>query len=219
VTAVSRSLPRRRDERESGAVFVEFALVVPILMLFALGIVEYGLGWKAANDVNAAARDAARSATSATAYVTSDQTALTQVGTSLTPNELDGVEKVIVYKATPVATEPPWTCLNLTPSPNSTVGSSGSCNVYSKQQVEWVLANQTSSAHFATAAGCGSGTSKTWDYYWCPTDRNHSQRSGVLDYLGVYIKMKHDEVTHFGFGDRMIERTAVFRLEPKYGGE
>jgi hypothetical protein len=204
---------------EQGAVFVEFALVIPLLMVFALGIVEYGLAWKAANDVNAAARDAARSATSSTAYITSDQTALTQVGTGLTPTELQGIEKVIVYKATPVDTKPPSNCLQFQPQPNATVGSFGSCNVYSKQQLEWVLAHQTSTANFATDAGCGSSGNRTWDYNWCPTGRNHSQRAGTLDYLGVYIKMKHNQVTNFGFGDRMIERTAVFRLEPKYGGE
>jgi Flp pilus assembly protein TadG len=49
-----------RDSRERGAVMVEFALVVPILLLLVLGLIEYGYRYSRASVVNNAAFVAAR---------------------------------------------------------------------------------------------------------------------------------------------------------------
>ena len=92
-----RAQLHRRDRR---AVFVEFALMVPLLLLLGLGLVEYGLGWKAANDVNAAVRDAARSGSSAPAAQTADRTIVYAIGTNLQASgDESGIEKIIVFNA------------------------------------------------------------------------------------------------------------------------
>ena len=49
-----------RDSRERGAVMVEFALVVPILLLLVLGLIEYGYRYSRASVLNNAAFVAAR---------------------------------------------------------------------------------------------------------------------------------------------------------------
>lgn len=50
----------RRDER--GGAMVEFAIVVPLLMLFVMGIVEFGRAWNTYQVITDAAREGARRA-------------------------------------------------------------------------------------------------------------------------------------------------------------
>ena len=45
---------------EKGAALVEFALVMPILAMFLLGIVQFGMAYDAKQSINAAAREGAR---------------------------------------------------------------------------------------------------------------------------------------------------------------
>ncbi len=47
----------RRFRSESGAAAVEFALVVPILLLLVLGIIEFGRAYNIQNSLSAAARE------------------------------------------------------------------------------------------------------------------------------------------------------------------
>lgn len=49
-------------DHPSGQALVEFALVVPIVLLLALGIVEFGRAWNAHQVLTDAAREAARTA-------------------------------------------------------------------------------------------------------------------------------------------------------------
>ena len=50
----------RLRQGEQGAVVVEFALVLPILMMFIFGIVEFGRGYNARIELTAAVREGAR---------------------------------------------------------------------------------------------------------------------------------------------------------------
>lgn len=51
-------MQRRRDER--GAAVVEFALILPVLVLFVFGIVEFGRAYSARIELTAAVREGAR---------------------------------------------------------------------------------------------------------------------------------------------------------------
>lgn len=51
-------MQRRRDER--GAAVVEFALILPILVLFVFGIVEFGRAYSARIELTGAVREGAR---------------------------------------------------------------------------------------------------------------------------------------------------------------
>ena len=51
-------MPRRRGER--GAVLVEFAFILPILVLFIFGIVEFGRAYSARIQLTSAVREGAR---------------------------------------------------------------------------------------------------------------------------------------------------------------
>ncbi len=52
----------RLRQGEQGAAVVEFALVLPILMMFIFGIVEFGRGYNARIELTAAVREGARTA-------------------------------------------------------------------------------------------------------------------------------------------------------------
>jgi hypothetical protein len=56
------------------------------------------------------------------------------------------------------------------------------------------------------------------DWYWCPAKRNRNLTTGNFDYIGVYIEVKKPSTTNAGFGQMTIKRTAVFQLEPAFGG-
>jgi Flp pilus assembly protein TadG len=58
----ARELPHPRRRSESGAVAVEFALILPILLILALGIIQYGMYFYARQGGSDVARDAARRA-------------------------------------------------------------------------------------------------------------------------------------------------------------
>jgi Flp pilus assembly protein TadG len=56
----------------SGQALVEFALVMPLLLLFLVGIIEFGRGWNDHQVITDAAREAARRCVIADAAVTLD---------------------------------------------------------------------------------------------------------------------------------------------------
>ncbi len=203
--------------------FVEFALLVPIFTLLAMGIVEYGLGWKWANDANAAVRDAARTGSSARAYQTADKFILQSIGTSLTAEQLEHVEKVIVFRVLGSDGQVPSVCMNLkntsgdSTDPGTRLGIESRCNVYGVGQIEYVLANPEDDGPWVNSAGTGCNSSDL-DSRWCPATRSHSLDKGEFDTLGVYLEMKKPSSTNFGFGEQSVSRTAVFRLEPAFGG-
>jgi Flp pilus assembly protein TadG len=67
---VSRAgLFRRSDE---GQAVVEFALIVPVLMLLIVGVIEFGRAWNAHQAVTDAAREGARIAVIADPTITED---------------------------------------------------------------------------------------------------------------------------------------------------
>lgn len=53
---------RRRMKSDHGAAIVEFALVVPILIMLVFGIAEFGRAWFTQSNLAAAAREGARAA-------------------------------------------------------------------------------------------------------------------------------------------------------------
>jgi len=66
----------RQDRTEDGAVALEFALVLPLLMLFLFGVIQYGYGLFQLQSFSAALNEASRSASTGIADCTAFSTLL-----------------------------------------------------------------------------------------------------------------------------------------------
>ena len=199
--------PRARRLDDSGAALVELAFVAPFLVLLILGILEFGLAFRARLDVETAVSLAARQASNLGDARVADYEALQSLVGRLDDPNLE-ITKVVIYEASPSDGSPSNPgCLNDVPAPTGT-GVANRCNVYGPDQLADIGA--TSSDHFPGTTSC---TSRSWDRWWCPTARNADQ-GDPPDYLGVYIEAELDATTVV-FGDSFtIEERGVMRLEP-----
>jgi hypothetical protein len=183
----------RRAQR--GAVLVEAALIMPVLIMLAMGTIEFGLGWRDRVGVQTSVRAAARTGATLGSDSQADYNILQMLRSGL-GNDYTKTTRVVIYKASAANGAVPAACLT---------GSSqtGVCNVYTA----------TDMAKASTSFGCGVGAV---DSAWCPTSRisNISNTAG-LDYLGVYVAYNHALITgSFGTGNITIKDNFVMRVEP-----
>jgi Flp pilus assembly protein TadG len=101
---------RRFRREESGQSAVEFALVMPLLLLFLVGIIEFGRGWNDHQVITDAAREAARkcvisdNATTTTAVENVAKNALSAAGINPAPPVAITVAPAFVAGAQPTGT-------------------------------------------------------------------------------------------------------------------
>ena len=200
---------RARNTR--GAVLVEFAVIVPILLVpLLVGVLEYGFLWNKVHTLESASRAGARVGATGCLHdagvadgcdngnkETDDMNILAAVNAALGNLRTD-VLYIVVYRADSAGGAPTPTCAAGAPSSSTGIGW---CNVY----------NPTDMA--AAAAGNSSSfTCTTKSQYWCPTSRRRGQIG--QDYLGVYIASNHNYVTSFWGSSRSVSDTAVFAWSP-----
>ena len=195
---------RLRLHRERGATMLEFALVLPLLVLLVFGTAEAGLGWTENNRVEGAASTAARVGAAAGQDATADEQILIALKASLTPESLANLDRVIIFKPANADGGLPASCNKPTGS-TSQVGVNGSCNSYSGAGVRAVTSD-------TATTDLGSN-----DDYWRGELRNDSL-ADPPDYLGVYVRTRHDSKTGVGFGNFTITRTSIYRLQPDIDG-
>ena len=186
-------LAARRKQR--GTVLVEAALIMPLLIMLAMGTIEFGLGWRDRVGVQTTVRAAARTGATLGSDSQADYNILQMLKSGLGTNYTK-TTRIVIYKASAADGAVPSACLSGT-------SQTGVCNVY-------VASDMTKAS---TSFGCGTGTIDT---AWCPTSRisNISNTSG-LDYLGVYIAFNHTLITgSFGTGSITIKDNVVMRVEP-----
>lgn len=182
---------RRRDER--GAVLVEAAIVIPILMMITLGIVEYGGAYRENAAVAGASRAGARVASSlpktdfgCTAPCSdSAVTVAAAVSSALQSLGSNAPQQLWIYKVGAAGNTPPFTSCTY-------------CVGYN-----WI---SSSKSFGGTPLGTG----------WTAAKQN-ACASGPPDQIGVYIKVKHTAVTKMFGGDRNLTGTTIMRLEPYVG--
>jgi len=197
---VTARLRRRREDGERGAVMIEFALVGMLLATMAFGTIEFGYGWRSSMSVLTAARAGARSVASMGTDNQSDYFALTSIRTNLdSAGLLDGVQRVVIYKADATDGDPPAVCTG------TITATTAKCNVYTGDQVRSVAAGQ-----FSATTGCM--TAATVKNY-CPNGRITAQ--GTADSIGVYVQARQKSLTgFFGGAGFLASRDAVMRMEP-----
>jgi hypothetical protein len=200
-------MTRRRGDR--GAAIVEFALIVPILTLLAFATAEIAFASVAENRVQNAVAQAARVASSSGKEREADASVLLAVKASLPADQLANLDRVVVFRANAADVTVPTACANLTVGQDG--GSSGqACNSYSGDTVRALTS--------ITDPGFGGATcSGTKDRFWCPLDRKDSL-ADPPDWVGVWVRTQHTNPVSVFFGDPMISRQSVYRVQPDFTG-
>jgi len=193
---------RRRPERERGAVIVELAMVVPILMTLVLGMYEIGMAWGASQTVVQASRSGARTVSQLGTYGAADQQAVLAVLATF-ENDVPDIQRIIIFDSSGGPDLPAACDVSSTPTGQN-------CNVY----VAADFAAADDPLHFdenGNASGCGTGASRNW----CPDgDRNDSQLSATE--VGVFVEFEAERASGlFGSTPFTISRNTVMRIEPR----
>jgi hypothetical protein len=195
-----------RTRGDRGAALVELAFVLPVLALLTFGTIELGLAWVSDNRVESSVSQAARVGASSGSRLEADRDLLVALRASLPPEQLQLLDRVVVFRAVgPDATVPDG-CLKMAGS-TSDAGVAG-CNSYSGATVR--LVNADSMAGF----GGGAGANDSW---WAPAARV-DRLAGPPDYLGVSVRTRHQSLTGFAFARVTVEATSVFRIQPDLHG-
>ncbi len=189
----------RRQDRERGAILVEFALVVTLLVGILFGVVEFGFAWESRMTVQNASRAGARVGSGLGNERLSDYSIIQSVKAAL-GDKTDDLLHLVVYKSPTANGAPPASCGGSSPS-----NSSGNCNVYSGSQVR-----SLTSSSFTGTTSCSTPSP---DRFWCPTTRQVRQAVGA-DYLGIYIRLRHEQITGIYGDEIIITDRSVMRLEP-----
>lgn len=198
---------RRADER--GAVLVELAIILPLLMSITLATLDLGLAWRTSLTVSGAARAGARTVSNLGIAVLADKESLKSVGAALGTIPTSQIEMVVVYRSATVDGAPPSGCVSATALSNGG-DSSLSCNTYSGAELSQIVAG--------AGPTFGGGCSTSRDRRWCPPNRNNSQASSSgPDYAGVYIKVNHKTSTKMFGTTFVVDDFAVMPLEPGAG--
>jgi hypothetical protein len=191
---------RRRGER--GAALIEAAFITPVFAVLLFGILEFGLTFRDYLTVANVSRDSARGASAFGDSLYADWNVIQiaqQSSKGFRPNE---IQRLIIFDAGSVegsifdTSHPANACLSVTD------GIAGVCNVY------------TSADLHRPKADFGCKTTETLDKYWCPSGRE-TRASGPPDYVGVYVRARHDHITGlFGPGMNLTDEI-VMRIEPQ----
>jgi hypothetical protein len=190
---------------------VETALVAPVLLLLLLAVFEYGLVYRGLLTVGDAAADASRAGSiQGPNLIEGGANADFSIveATRMATATLDPatIERIIVFRAGPPENGSP---LSQVPSSCRTGSSSATdaCNVY--RAVPAFNAVQEGDVEYFECDASGDPACG-----WVPTARVNGPTVAAIDYLGVYIELRHGYVTGL-FGDSFtVERASISRLEP-----
>jgi TadE-like protein len=202
---------RRRTDHSTksvGAAAVELAICATLLVPLACLIIDEGYAWSRYQAVQTATRAGVRAGSiscldEGSGTCTSgnrpddDYRLLRAVRGSLRRTSFEQIQYVVVYRIAGNAIVagddgPPGLC-------DTGVAVAGVCNVYVRADFDRV----------ATDFNCTTAPSNLW----APCTRNRTR--AAADYLGIKIKVKHQNVIGIVSPDRSMSDVAVFRLEPQ----
>ena len=174
---------RARNER--GAILVEAAFVLPVMILFVMAIIDFGLAFKDLQTVFTATRVGARTASAEPRQFGYATDVVNAVKSSLSAIPSGGWQEIWVYKAAADG------------KPDS--GNFTSCTTCVR--FHWDGANWIKDQDNWPASGPGSQNA-------C------GGVSPGPDSLGVYLKVRHDMLTGFFGSTKTLTDNTVVRLEP-----
>jgi hypothetical protein len=180
-----RRSARARARNERGAILVEAAFVLPVMILFVMAIIEFGLAFKDLQTVFSATRVGARTASAEPRQFGYANDVAAAVKTSLSAIPSGQWQELWVYKARSDG------------KPDT--GNFTSCTTCVRYH--WDGANWIKDQDTWPASGTGS-------QFAC------GGVSPGPDALGVYLKVRHDMLTGFFGSTKTLTDNTVVRLEP-----
>lgn len=156
--------PARERKSESGAILVEAAISLTLLLTICAGILEYAGVFAKTIDTASAVSSATRTGAISTASGPGTDYAIVQAAIQKSGARRNDVDKIVIYRANDPTAGPPAACL-ASDNPSATLR----CNVYTTPNFS------LSKTSFDTLAN-----SKPWKV---------AQRSHETDYLGVWIRV------------------------------
>lgn len=198
--AMMRRRRLRRARGERGAALVEFVLLAPVLVLVVAGVLEFGMAWRDSMTVSNALRSGARVGSNAGRDRLADYDILKSIESAMKEiPDTARVQRIVIYKADTTNSAPSASCMAGTPV-------TGLCNVYTGADMA------RPQSDYSGTTSCGGSAP---DRFWCPTSRQNQQALGA-DYLGVWMQVKYNWVTHVFPGTGLtIKDRAIMRLEPR----
>jgi hypothetical protein len=181
---------RARTRSDRGAVLVELAIVIPMLLLLMVGMVEYGFAWQRQQVVTRAARSGARLVSHLATDNDADRQALLGVVAGMGGHR-DRLELVVIFKDSGSGVVPA-ACLS--------ASQAGLCNRFDDFS--------------AGGLSVGGFTSNPDNFAWAPSSRQN-QQSATMDVIGVYVRYDHRWMTGTFPGSGLtVTDTAVMVIEP-----
>lgn len=198
-------LRARRARGERGAALVEMIMITPVLVMLAIGILEFGLAWRDSITVSSTLRAGARVGSNAGKDRLADYNSLLAVQAAVASIPNTQIVKIVIYKSTTADGTIPANCKT------STSGILGSCNVYTSAQLAALSTANFGTTGSGLGATCASGS---LDAMWCPLGRETRQAVGT-DYFGIWMQVSHPYVTRVFPGSGItISDSTVMRIEP-----
>jgi len=195
------------DRSERGAAMVEFAMILPLLVLLTFGIIEFGVAFNASSSVSQASRAGGRTAAIFSTDPQLEFNAAQAAATALqvSPNSITG---------------PPIVCVS-----KFVAGSDPCSNTYSSGPLSLVRGAAGAPVWNINVTGTPGQiptTNDNWPIanrnYGCPTA---SQPNGSYDRVIVRVQIKHDLLVPCLFSQFFGNKTSptitsdsVFQLEP-----
>ncbi len=188
--------PWRRGER--GAALVEASLVTGLFIMLVFFIFEMGFLFRNSLTTSNASREAARAASTLGRDPDTDFYTIRTAEHGLEAMGLQSLDVLVVFKATGPGDTVPGACLS---------GSqAGLCNRYTA--ADFFAEKEDAAGNPTGNFGCG-----TLDHHWCPSSRE-AQASVGPDYVGVFVRTKHDYLTGMFGAQTDLEATTILRIEP-----
>jgi hypothetical protein len=166
--------------------------MAPVLIVLALGMTEYGLAFRDKLSIQNATRAAARAESNTNAgggnHWGADGLALKAINAATQNLVANNIQRVVIYKASSSDGKPSNACVNNAIPASGYGGVSGVCNYFSGQFLRSLPSPWPS-------------TSNAYESTWAPIDCTSSsncrevRQSVGADYVGIYIKYKHDNIT------------------------
>jgi hypothetical protein len=225
VGTIDAPAPAARFEGEAGTALTETALLAPIFVVILFAIIEFGLVFRDTLSIGDAVSDAARweavqgpdpreiefpEGSGDFYQVSADYSAVRAVREATSGIRPEEIDRIVVYKVDAVDLRQDLSAVALVPDACKTGNSSStanSCNMYPAKEA--FLAVQEGQTDYFE---CDTGTERACG--WDPFARNDGPAAAAIDYVGVYVKMRHDFVTGLFGKSYDFDRAKILRLEP-----